>query len=188
MKARLVNENHIKYKEDNLGHSSNTSKIVELFNGMDPTSWNIEEVRLPWKSGEEKVHELNKFIKFVVDLNDFRDYVENNIQSKHLPDPETIRKAKQIMNTIAISSAEAERAFSLMNIICSDKRANLTITHISSFMTINLLGKPLSSWNPIPYVKAWMRSHRSALDTRVRVSNTKDYGEDQEAIWKLLPN
>ncbi|CAM5076622.1 unnamed protein product [Natator depressus] len=188
MKARLLNENHIKYKEDNLGHSSNTPKIVELFNVIDPTSWNIEEVRLPWKSGEEKVHELNKFIKFVVDLNDFHDFVENNIQSKHLPDPETIRKAKQIMNTIAITSAEAERAFSLMNIICSDKRANLTITHISSFMTINLLGKPLNSWNPIPYVKAWMRRHRSALDTRVRVSNTKDYGEDQEAIWKLLPN
>ncbi|CAM4616608.1 unnamed protein product [Lepidochelys olivacea] len=155
---------------------------------MDPTSWNIEEVRLPWKSGEEKVHELNKFIKFVVDFNDFRDYVENNIQSEHLPDLETIKKAKQIMNTIAISSAEAERAFPLMNIIYSNKRANLTITHISSFMTINLLGKPLSSWNPIPYVKAWMRSHRSTLDTRVHVSNTKDYGEDQEAIWKLLPN
>uniref|UniRef100_A0A8C0IKG6 E3 SUMO-protein ligase KIAA1586-like n=1 Tax=Chelonoidis abingdonii TaxID=106734 RepID=A0A8C0IKG6_CHEAB len=159
MKARLLNENHIKYKEDNLGHSWNTPKIVELFNIMDPTSWNAEEVRLPWKSGEEKLHEISKFIKFVVDLNDFRDYVENNIQSKNLPDPETIRKAKQIMNTIAISSAEAERPFLLMNIICSDKRVILTIKHISSFMTINLLGKPLSSWNPIPYVKSWMRSH-----------------------------
>uniref|UniRef100_A0A8C0QS39 DUF4371 domain-containing protein n=1 Tax=Chelonoidis abingdonii TaxID=106734 RepID=A0A8C0QS39_CHEAB len=144
MKARLLNKKHIKYKEDNLGHSCNTPKIVELFNVTDPTSWNIEEVRLPWKSGE-KVHELSKFIKFVVDLNDFCDYVDNNIQSKNLPDPETIRKAKQIMNTIAISSAEADRAFSLMNIICSDKRANLTIKHISSFMTINLLGNPLSS-------------------------------------------
>uniref|UniRef100_A0A674I1Z1 DUF4371 domain-containing protein n=1 Tax=Terrapene triunguis TaxID=2587831 RepID=A0A674I1Z1_9SAUR len=175
--------------EDNVRFKSlNTPKIVELFNVMDPTSWNIEEVRLLWKSGEEKVHELNKFVKFVVDLNDFRDYVENNVESKNLPDPETIRKAKQIMNTIAISSAEAERAFSLMNIICSDKRANLTIKHISSFMTINLLGKPLSSWNPIPYVKSWMRSHRYTLDTSGRVSNTKDYGEDQEAIWKLLPN
>ncbi|CAM4409992.1 unnamed protein product [Lepidochelys kempii] len=111
MKARLLNKNHIKYKEDNLGHSSNTPKIVELFSVIDPTSWNIEEVRLPWKSGEEKVHELNKFIKFVVDLNDFCDFVENNIQSKHLPDPETIRKAKQIMNTIAITSAEAESFF-----------------------------------------------------------------------------
>uniref|UniRef100_A0A452HE66 DUF4371 domain-containing protein n=1 Tax=Gopherus agassizii TaxID=38772 RepID=A0A452HE66_9SAUR len=174
--------------EYNLGHSRNTPKIVELFNVMDPTSWNIEEVRLSWKSGEKKVHELSKFIKFVVNLNDFCGYVDNNIQSKNLPDLETIRKAKHIMNTIAISSAEAERTFSLMNIICSKKRTNLTIKHISSFMTINLLGKPLSSRNPIAYVKSWMKSHRSALDTRVRVSNTKDYGEDQEAIWKLLPN
>ncbi|CAM5076548.1 unnamed protein product [Eretmochelys imbricata] len=135
MKARLLNENHIKYKEDNLGHSSNTPKIVELFNVIDPTSWNIEEVRLPWKSGEEKVHELNKFIKFVVDLNDFCDFVENNIQSK-LPDPETIRKAKQIMNTIAITSAEAERAFLLMNIICSCQ---------GSFPTVNAR---VQMWGP----------------------------------------
>uniref|UniRef100_A0A8C4WSR0 KIAA1586 n=1 Tax=Gopherus evgoodei TaxID=1825980 RepID=A0A8C4WSR0_9SAUR len=156
---------------DELALSSNALQVrqlIELFSVIDPTSWNIEEVRLPWKSREEKVHELNKFITFVVDLNDFCDYVENNIHSKNLPDPETIRKAKQIMNTIAVSSAEAERAFSLMNIICRNKRPNLTIKHISSFMTINLLGKP--------------------LNTRVRVSNTKDYGEDQEAIWNLLPN
>lgn len=43
-----------------------------------------------------------------------------------------------------ICSAEAERGFTLMNIICMRVRNSLTVDHISDLMNINILGKELA--------------------------------------------
>jgi hypothetical protein len=33
----------------------------------------------PWKDGEEKLRGLNAIIKYDIDINNFRDYLENNL-------------------------------------------------------------------------------------------------------------
>jgi len=66
---------------------------------------------------------------------------------------------KQVMNavdTIPVSTAECERGFSKMNIVCTSLRSRLSVMHMSSLMFISLSGPPLSSWKPLPFVKSWI--------------------------------
>ena len=84
---------------------------------------------------------------------EFRDFVEialNN--SLHVSVSQSVQRAKNI-STIAISSAEAERGFSLMNLIYTDKRGSLLMKNVSNLMIINLIGVPLDLWNPTPSTK-----------------------------------
>ena len=52
--------------------------------------------------------------------------------------PSSVQKAKNIISAISVSSAEAERGFSKMNIIYSDKRSRLTVENVANLMIINL--------------------------------------------------
>lgn len=135
---------------------------------------------------KKKLFHLCEILKCEVDLNDFREFVNNNIKSNNVSIPATIQKAKKIVSTIAINSAEAERGFHLMNIICTRVRNSLTIDHVSDLMTINLLGKELADWDATPFVKSWSNcNHRLATDTRVRQKSTKVFHENQLALWNL---
>ena len=100
--------------------------------------------------------------------------------------PPSIRKAKSIVNTIAVSSAEAERGFSKMNIIYSDKRSRLLVENVNNLMTIDLLGLPLEDWDPTSSVKSWLRQNHSADDSRVKQKKLKICNENQAAIWNYL--
>ncbi|XP_076041919.1 E3 SUMO-protein ligase KIAA1586-like [Oratosquilla oratoria] len=135
---------------------------------------------------DDKIHVFHHEIS----INDFRDYVENVLQNSSDPAkaevPQSVQKAKNIINAIAVSSAEAERGFSRMNIIYSDKRSRLTVENVANLMIINLIGLPFSSWEPTPSVKTWRRRNHSADDNRVKKKKDKDIDDNQVAIWKYL--
>ncbi|XP_030054238.1 E3 SUMO-protein ligase KIAA1586 isoform X2 [Microcaecilia unicolor] len=159
---------------------------IDCFDVLEPSTWPYEELTSPWIAGEEKLCHLNEILKYDIDLNDFRDFVDSYLESEDVPVPPSIQKARKIASTIAVSSAEAERGFSLMNVICTRVRNSLTVNHISHLMSINLLGKELADWDATPFVKSWMNSkHRLATDTRVRQKSTKALCENQLAIWNL---
>jgi len=82
--------------------------------------------------------------------------------------PSSVQKAKNIISAIAVSSAEAERGFSKMNIIYSDERSRFTVENVANLMKISLIGIPFSSWEPTPWVKKWHRRNHSADDNRVK--------------------
>ena len=63
----------------------------------------------PWLEGEEMVRKLCEILKFQVDVNDFRDFVDANIQLKNVQLPNSSLRAKKIASTISISSSEAQR-------------------------------------------------------------------------------
>ncbi|XP_039708903.1 E3 SUMO-protein ligase KIAA1586 homolog isoform X2 [Pteropus medius] len=160
--------------------------IFNYFDLLEPSTWPYEEITSPWVAGEKKLFHLCELLKYEIDLKDFREFVSNNIKSNNVSIPTTIQKAKKIVGTIAINSAEAERGFNLMNIICTRVRNSLTVDHISDLMTINLLGKELADWDAIPFVKSWSNcNHRLATDTRVRQKSSKAFYENQLAIWNL---
>ena len=100
--------------------------------------------------------------------------------------PSSVQKAKNIISAISVSSAEAERGFSKMNIIYSDKRSRLTVENVANLMIINLIGLPFSSWEPTPSVKKWHRRNHSADDNRIKKKTDKEIDENQVAIWKYL--
>lgn len=99
--------------------------------------------------------------------------------------PQTVQKAKNIISTIAVGSAEAEKGFSRMNITYTDKKSRLSVENVANLMTINLIGLPLDSWDATPFVKKWLRKNYSA-DDKVKKKKAKDYDDNQVAIWKFL--
>nr|KAF6505688.1 hypothetical protein HJG63_007226 [Rousettus aegyptiacus] len=160
--------------------------IFNYFDLLEPSTWPYKEITSPWVAGEKKLLHLCELLKYEIDLKDFREFVSNNIKSNNVSIPTTIQKAKKIVGTIAINSAEAERGFNLMNIICTRVRNSLTVDHISDLMTINLLGKELADWDAIPFVKSWSNcNHRLATDTRIRQKSSKAFYENQLALWNL---
>ncbi|XP_027731541.1 E3 SUMO-protein ligase KIAA1586-like [Vombatus ursinus] len=165
---------------------NNDESVLSYFDLLEPSAWPHEELISPWIAGERKLSHLSEILKYEIDLNDFRDFVDNNVKSNNAPIPVTIQKAKKIVSSIAVSSAEAERGFGLMNIICTRVRSSLKVDHISDFMTINFLGKELADWDATPFVKSWLNcNHRLATDTRVRKKSTKGFYENQLALWNL---
>ena len=184
MKKRLMNCDNLisKNNEDDTFH--------DLINFLDPNSWNIEEVVVPWLSAEEKLRKFSKVFHHAISINEFRDYVENVLQNcsnvAKAEVPSSVQKAKNIISAIAVSSAEAERGFSKMNIIYSDKRSCLTVQNVANLMIINLIGLPLSSWDPTPSVKKWLRRNHSADDNRIKKKTDEEIDCNQAAIWKYL--
>ena len=138
MKKRLVADNHVK------AISTEQENVLELFNLLDQNSWNLEEADVLRVAAEHKIGKLNEFLHHEVSINDFRDFVENVLNSSlHVLILQSVQRAKNIINTIAISLAEAERGFSLMNLIYIDKRGSLLVKKVSNLMIINLIGLPL---------------------------------------------
>ncbi|XP_027459736.2 E3 SUMO-protein ligase KIAA1586 homolog [Zalophus californianus] len=178
----IIEHMHLRLVSDR----NHDESIFNYFDLLEPSTWPYEEITSPWIAGEKKLFHLCEILKYKIDLNDFREFVNNNIKSINVSIPTTIQKAKKIVNTIAINNAEAERGFNLMNIICTRVRNSLTIDHISDLMTINLLGKELADWDATPFVKSWSHcNHRLATDTRVRQKSTKAFYGNQLAIWNL---
>ena len=172
MKKRLVNC-------DNLISKNNEQDNVfqDLINFLDPNSWNIEEVVVPWLSAEKKLRKFNKVFHHEISINEFRDYVENVLQNcgnlAKAEVPSSVQKAKNIISAIAVSSAETERGFSKMNIIYSNKRSRLNVEDVANLMIINLIGLPFSSWDPTPLVKKWLRRNHSTDDSRIKKRQIK---------------
>jgi len=73
------------------------------------------------------------------------------------------------IDTIPVTSADAERGFSTMNIICSSLRSRISVERLSSLIFISFVGPPLTQFNPLPYVKKWLaHGQRGTYDNQSR--------------------
>ena len=71
---------------------------------------------------EKKLGRFQEIFSYKINVNDFRDYLEDVLQNEENHTmPPSIIKDKSIVTAIAVSLAEAERDFSKMNVIYSDK-------------------------------------------------------------------
>ena len=79
---------------------------------------------MPWLAAEQKRYRFSNIFHYKIPINDFHDYVGSVLQNFKNPlIPQSFQKAKAIINTIAVSSAEAERGFSRMNHILRHKKS-----------------------------------------------------------------
>ena len=53
-----------------------TNETVELFDIIDPKTWLIHEVQVPWITAEDKLDDLNRVLHYEISKNDFRDFVK----------------------------------------------------------------------------------------------------------------
>ncbi|XP_037540253.1 E3 SUMO-protein ligase KIAA1586-like [Nematolebias whitei] len=114
-----------------------------------------------------------------------REYVESG--GKDIRDE--LKELLTAVDTIPISSAECERGLSQMNLICTPNRASLHTATISDLLFLNIVGPPLTKFNPIPYVKSWVaKGRRTATETRSKVRSREEKDEEAQltAVWDIL--
>ena len=76
-------------------------------------------------------------------------FVENVLREFHHHEVSlSVKRAKDIVNTMAVISAEAERGFSVMNLNVTKPRNQFTVNNISNLIVINMNGLPCNMWNP----------------------------------------
>jgi hypothetical protein len=90
------------------------------------------------------------------------------------------------INTLPVSTAECERNFSSMNLICTSQRNSLLTTTISNIMMISINGPPVTHFKPEKYLKSWLAKHRSADDTRSRKIKRQTQTDSRDQLWQLL--
>ena len=136
---------------DTLKAGKNEAVNLEIINYLDPSHWKVEVV-VPWRAAEEILPQFEEIFQHKINVNEYRDYLEN-IKTNSSTIPPSVKKAKNIISTIAVSSSEPERGYSDMNFICNDKRNRLTVENIFNILTICLIGLPFQEWDPLPFVK-----------------------------------
>jgi hypothetical protein len=153
-----------------------------------PTSWPCD---LAPEYGEKAL----KFLcsRFAVDHSvslkeAYRDYKEAR-GAPEATDP-ALKVLLNAVGTLPVSTAECERGFSKMNIICTALRSALTVQHISCLMLVSLDGPPLMQWDPLPYVKSWLAKGRRD-STSTAGPSRKGYltylpTDEKMSLWKIL--
>ncbi|XP_060859875.1 uncharacterized protein LOC132937054, partial [Metopolophium dirhodum] len=87
------------------------------------------------------------------------------------------------LNILPTSTADCERGFSDMNLTITDLRTRLNIENVSDLMFISINGPSVADFNPRPYIKIWLRDHRSAVSTP-RGKERKEI-DDENKMQKL---
>ncbi|XP_060842821.1 E3 SUMO-protein ligase KIAA1586-like [Rhopalosiphum padi] len=90
------------------------------------------------------------------------------------------------LNILPTSTADCERGFSDMNLTITDLRTSLNIENVSDLMFISINGPSIADFNPRPYIKIWLRDHRSAVSTP-RGKERKEI-DDENKMQKLFFN
>lgn len=143
-------------------HHEAYESLLDELKVLEPDTWPTEK---PAGFGEPEIEKLCRRFKLNIPKikNSYRDFVEN-----HTTIPKHLTPLLNCTKLIPCSSADCERGFSLMNLIITPTRTRLTVPHVSSLMFVKLHGPNLSDWDPEPYVKTWLRKHRTADDTRTK--------------------
>jgi len=103
----------------------------------------------------------------------FRDFVDSSGTGAI---PSALQSLQIAINTSSVisASADAERGFSSMNVICSALRSSLAIPHLSHWMFTSLIGPELPDFHPTPYLRSWLaKGHRHAADNQSTVKEMR---------------
>ncbi|XP_025411912.1 uncharacterized protein LOC112684554 [Sipha flava] len=82
------------------------------------------------------------------------------------------------------STADCERGFSDMNMTITDLRTSLNIENVSDLIFISTNGPSVADFNPRPYVKIWLKDHRSAV-TALRDKERQE-SNDENKLQKMF--
>ena len=72
--------------------SGTVQTSVNLFHLLEPSTWDVEHGQVPWKEAEDKLEEFSEVLHHQINVNDFRDFVEDAIEGSNR---KCIRKSTQ---------------------------------------------------------------------------------------------
>ena len=139
---------------------------LKLIDVLYPENW-PEDYDIPWLEGENTIRHLCErfFIPQEGIIPSFREYMSNPMKV-----PGQIQKSMiyGLAMMIPVSSSEAERGFSQMNLVSTSSRSVLTIQNVSSLLFIGVNGPPSHLWDPVPSLAEWSKRHYHATDNLSR--------------------
>lgn len=152
---------------------------------LDPTKW-PDDISSPWPEGEQKLRELcDRFrLNFGDAQEGFRDFIDGGgvLVAAGLAELDVLIK------TLPVTSADAERGFSTMNVISNELRNRLSVPRLSNLMFVSLVGPSLEEFQPMPYVKQWLlSSHRAACDNQSKKCEQESkYNSRYGHMWNVF--
>ena len=180
---KILLEKYLEQINKKFGNLSQDS-IVSNFMVFDPSLWPKQEKDLA-KYGVSEVKTLTNHFKSVLLKNKFepdkvtKEWSELLVQTRNMtvkpPVSEfwaiklqeeekkeiktysNILSIVKIMLVMAVSSAEAERAFSLMGRIKNDWRSALSPETLNDLMMIRLSSTTISTFDPVPAISLWLQ-------------------------------
>ena len=162
-----------------LDHSDKV--LVDALDVLDPIT--IAGDLAP-EFGEEEIQIIcNRFILNVSEVKmSYRIFKETGGRCITPP----LRRLLLYINTIPVSTAECERGFSRMNIVCNTPRSRLTVKHMASLMFVSIVGPPLRLFDPLIFVKSWLLlKRRDANGTNCKTINTTDCSNESGQLAML---
>ena len=101
--------------------------------------------------------------------------------------PDGLKSLCCAINTLVVSTADCERAFSCMNETLTATRNSLAVDTLSSLMFMSVCGPPMSAFKPEQYVTSWLCKDVSADDSQARARSTEQVtSSDMSCMWKLV--
>ncbi|KAF5281765.1 hypothetical protein FQR65_LT14560 [Abscondita terminalis] len=176
---------HLKTSIESRLLSEEDVKLVKCTEVLNPKKWPPVGSKDRILYGEKEIQTLSKTLQ----LSERESTRALRLQLK-MPDnalsPE-LQKIERTVKTVAISSAEAERGFSQMNLIVTPDRSSLSVVTTSALLFIRIVGPPLAKFDPAPYVKSWLlKGRHSAVDTQSKVRKPPEEDPDMVKIWTLF--
>ncbi len=161
-------------------HKANTKEyetLIQSFCVLEAKEWPLPRVL---SFGVQEIRYLSERFGFDPSeaVNEFRGYLNKTVDSVS----KTLFGLLNVLNLIPISSAECERGFSQMNLVCTKMRNRLLVVNVASLLFIKLNGPTLERFNPLSYVQKWLADkHQSADSNRNTNHPANDHDDDGTA-------
>ena len=164
--------------------SKSDKPLCDLLNIILPNQW--PDAIVPEYGEKELKMVCEKFnVEHTACLkNDYRDFKD----SKGTVIGHNFNRLINAIESLPVSTAECERGFSRMNIICTPLRSSISVNHMASLMFLSLVGPPLHLFEPISYVKSWLAKGRRDATALNCASRMPPEMPDSlhKSIWSLL--
>ena len=140
--------------------------LINQIESLCPEKWPRGE-NIPWLKGEQDVISLCERFSINVTgiITSYREFFND---PRNIPSLVEERLLKGFIQIVPVSSAEAERGFSQMNLVCTKSHSSMSVSHLSSLMFISIDGPPVQFWEASSAVQQWLEHHKSAENNQTR--------------------
>lgn len=165
---------------DNLQKRLPDSELVAMLKPLDAHFWPTDRSGLVL-FGDGQV---GRFAKLMGEsgthaIGEYRDWKLQG--SAHGP---TLQRLLVASKTILPTSAECERGFSACNDTDDSTRNRLRAPSLTALLFVDLNGPPIETFNPIPFVKSWIKKgHRTSASW---VPGRRAQPIESRALWSIL--
>ena len=131
----------------------------------------VEEILVEWKALKRKLPTLDIDWEHPEKMS-WRDIIKQVLANDFI----NLVCLVDFLGTFSLSSAEAERGFSQLKVVKTDKRSRLGQSQLEDQLLAKLEGPTLDKFNPIPVIEAWCVSGARAKRPSFMEGQTSRFG------------